>query len=206
MVKGPPHTDLDVARRILDGDEPTFSAMVTRHHRAMIGVARTFVKDDASAEEVVQDTWVAFLDALPRFEGRASLRTFLFRILANRARTRAVRDSRQVPFSSIDETGDFVDAARFDSTGHWIRAPRPWEWDTPEAMVSNKEVLRWFEEALKELPERQRAVLLLRDVEDLDSAEVCEVLEVSEGNQRVLLHRARAAIRTFVDDKTRGRR
>lgn len=206
MVKGPPHADLDVARRILAGDEGVFSGLVTRHHRAMIGVARNFIKDDASAEEVVQDAWLAFLDALPKFEGRASLRTFLFRILSNRAKTRAVRDSKQVPFSAVDDTGDFVEAARFDATGHWIRQPRPWEWDTPEATLSNKQVVAWFEEALKVLPERQRAVLLLRDVEEVDSAEVCEILELTEGNQRVLLHRARAAIRTFVDDKTRGRR
>ncbi len=205
MVKGPPHNDLDVARRILDGDESAFSALVARHHRAMIGVARVFIKDFASAEEVVQDTWIAFLDALPRFEGRASLRTFLFRILSNRAKTRAIRDSKQVPFSSVDDTGDFVEAARFDATGHWIRQPRPWEWDTPEALTSNRQLVAWFEEALKLLPERQRAVVLLHDVEELDSPAICEMLELTEGNQRVLLHRARAAIRTFVDDKTRGR-
>lgn len=205
MVRSPPHADLEVARRILGGDEAAFAGLVTRHHRAMIGVARHFIRDLASAEEVVQDAWVAFLDALPRFEGRASLRTFLFRILSNRAKTRAARDSKQVPFSAVDDTGEFVEKARFDATGHWIRQPRPWEWDTPEALLSDKQVVGWFDEAVKTLPERQRAVLLLRDVEEVDSAEVCELLDLTEGNQRVLLHRARAAIRTFVDDKTRGR-
>lgn len=202
MAIAVPHPEGDVVARLIAGDEPTFAALIDRHHRAMLGVASTFTTNRALAEEIVQETWMAVLTGLPRFEGRSSLKTWIFHILANRARTRAAREARTVPLSALGEDGanePIVDAARFDGRGMWAIAPRPWELDTPEAIVDRAESLAIVEAAIDALPARQRAVVLLRDVETLDSEEVCRLLGVTEANQRVLLHRGRAAIRAALE-------
>jgi RNA polymerase sigma-70 factor (ECF subfamily) len=161
-------------------------------------VARSFVRTDALAEEVVQDTWLAVLRGLDRFEGRSSLKTWIFHILVNRARTRAVREARTIPFSSLAgaeaHEGAAVDPALFDGDGRWAR--RPLQLDTdPERHLLAGELRGRLLDAVAELPEGQRAVIALRDLAGVPSEEVCDLLGVSAVNQRVLLHRARTRVR-----------
>jgi RNA polymerase sigma-70 factor (ECF subfamily) len=161
-------------------------------------VARNFVRTDALAEDVVQDTWLAVVRGLDGFEGRASLKTWIFHILVNRARTRAVREARTVPFSSLSDDvaqeGPAVDPALFDRDGRWARAPQTLDAD-PEHHLLATELRGRLVDAVAELPEAQRTVIALRDLVGLPSEEVCELLELSDGNQRVLLHRARTRVR-----------
>jgi RNA polymerase sigma-70 factor (ECF subfamily) len=188
------------------GDEDAFATLVRRHTPALLRLARTYVPSAAVAEEVVQETWLGVLAGLERFEGRSSFKTWLFRILVNRAKTRGVREHRSVPFASLgaggSEEGDegpTVDPLRFLPEGAWASPPRRWE-DEPEAALRSKEALRIVQEAVDKLPERQRTVITLRDLEGLGSAEVRNVLDLSETNQRVLLHRARAKVREALED------
>lgn len=195
-------TDAQIVRQLLDGDERTFTCVVDRYHRLMLGVASQFTSNRALADEIVQETWMGVLTGLPRFEGRSSLKTWIFTILANRARTRASREARTVPLSALDDDASgvpVVDAARFDDRGMWAVPPRRWEADTPEAIVGRAETLKLVEQAIADLPERYRTVIVLRDVEHLDSAEVCRLLDITEANQRVLLHRARSAVRSTLE-------
>jgi len=195
----------EIVQRLVQGDERLFTCVVERYHRVMLGVAGHFTANRALAEEIVQETWMAVITGLPRFEGRSSLKGWIFAILANRSRTRASREARTLPTSAMGDRDnpearlDAVDAARFDGRGMWAQPPRPWEADTPEAVVGNAELLDLVQRAIEELPPRQRAVLVLRDVEHLDSEEACKLLDLSEGNQRVLLHRARSAVRTALE-------
>jgi RNA polymerase sigma-70 factor (ECF subfamily) len=194
----------EIVKRLVQGDERLFTCVVERYHRVMLGVAGHFTSNRALAEEIVQETWMAVLTGLPRFEGRSSLKGWIFAILANRSRTRASREARSIPTSAMegDDPGsrvDAVDAARFDGRGMWAVPPRPWEADTPEAVVGNAELLALVQGAIEELPPRQRAVLVLRDVEHVDAEEVCRLLELTEVNQRVLLHRARSAVRAALE-------
>ena len=176
------------------GDEEAFATLVTRYHASLKRVARAYVSTDAVAEEVVQETWLAVIDGLDRFEQRASIKTWMFHILANKAKTRGVRERRAVPFASLaraDEHEPAVTADRFQGDGdawpgHWAAPPRPWE--DPERRLASL-VAR----------EHRQAVLTLRDVEGLEAEEVCQLLDVSPGNQRVLLHRARANVRTRLE-------
>ena len=170
----------------------------------MLHVALTFVRDRAVAEEVVQDTWLALLDGLDGFEERASLRTWLFGILVNKARTRAVREGRSLPFSALagpDETdgpGDLPD--RFDGEGGWRDPPGAWSEDDPERLTQAAETRVAIEAAIAALPEAQRAVITLRDIEGLDASEICDLLGISLTNQRVILHRARVRLRRTLED------
>jgi RNA polymerase sigma-70 factor (ECF subfamily) len=155
----------------------------------------------AIAEEVVQETWLAAIEGLNRFEGRSSFRTWVFRILTNRARTRGVRESWSVPFSSIDEPA--VPRERFRTAddnwpGHWAQPPRPWT-DVPAEQVQSHETSSVVFETIRTLPEHQREVIALRDVEGWSAEEVCAALEISEVNQRVLLHRARSRVRLALE-------
>lgn len=194
------------------GDEQAFLALVQRHQRAMVRVASLYVRSAATAEEVVQEAWIGVLRGLDGFEGRSSLRSWIFGILVHCAKSRAVRDIRTVPLSSLErEVGDegpSVAAERFQDdaqrwAGNWSEPPSPW----PEALVESREMVALVQEAMATLPEVQRAVMSLRDVDGWDSPEVCELLGISEGNQRVLLHRARSRVRSFVEEKLgeRGR-
>lgn len=190
--------------RLLAGDEAAFVGLVERHQRAMLGLAATFTRNRALAQEIVQETWMAVLTGLSRFEGRSSLRTWIFRILMNRARTRTAREARTVPFSALgDEDAPALDPARFDERGMWSVPPVPWEANTPEAILGRKEILAVLDQAVTALPPRQSAVLVLRDLEHLDSEEVCELLDLTEGNLRVLLHRARTAVRAALEPHLR---
>jgi RNA polymerase sigma-70 factor (ECF subfamily) len=178
------------------GDEQAFAALVDRYHGPLLRLARNYVASAAVAEEVVQDTWLAVLDGLDRFRGASSVKTWIFRILVNRAMTRGVRERRTVPFSSLapteEDEGPTVSAERFTADGSWAVAPRPFE--LPEDRVGLLELRDRLREALAELPERQRIVVGLRDVEGLSSEEVCDLLDLSPENQRVLLHRGRARL------------
>lgn len=188
----------EVVRLLNLGDATLFACVVDRYQRAMLGVASRFATNRAVADEVVQEAWLAVLDGLPRFEGRSSLRTWILTIVANRARTRAGREARTPPISAFGEDdGDTptVDDGRFNAQGLWAIAPRPWTTDTPEAISASKQALNAVERAIAALPPRQRAVLVLRDVEHVDADEVCRLLDLTEGNQRVVLHRARTAVR-----------
>jgi RNA polymerase sigma-70 factor (ECF subfamily) len=171
-------------------------------------LAMTYVPSRAVAEEVVQETWLGVIRGIDRFEARSSLKTWIFRILVNTAQTRGARERRSVPFSSLngsgpDEDGPSVDPDRFlpgDHAlypGHWALGPTPWE--TPEEGLLAGETRRVILEAIDELPPAQRAVITMRDVEGWPSDEVADALEVSEGNQRVLLHRARTKVRAALE-------
>jgi RNA polymerase sigma-70 factor (ECF subfamily) len=187
------------------GDEAAFLALVNRYHGAMLRVASMFVKSRASAEEAVQEAWIGVLKGLHLFEGRSSLKGWIFKIVVNCAKTRGVHDGRAVPMSGLDDLADegpSVSPDRFrDDTerwpGHWSQPPEPW----PDERVESSEMLALVREALETLPEAQRTVMSLRDVDGWDSGEVCELLGISEGNQRVLLHRARSKVRAFVEEQ-----
>ena len=187
------------------GDEEAFATLVRRHHASLKRVARAYVSTDAVAEEVVQETWLAVIDGIDRFEQRASLKTWVFHILANKAKTRGVRERRTVPFTSLargDDDEPAVSPDRFQGEGaawpgHWSAPPRPWE--DPERRLASLEARDELRAAIAALPATQQAVLTLRDVEGLEAEEVCELLDVSAGNQRVLLHRARAKVRTQLE-------
>jgi len=196
-------SDEALLARLRDGDESAFLALVTRYNGSLQRVARTFVPNDAVAEEVVQDTWIGVVRGVDRFEGRSSFKTWLFRILVNRARTTGVREHRHDTF---DPTEPAVSPERFDASGAWAEPVAPWESDVDDQLVASS----WgpsLRAALDELPERQRDVVFLRDVEGLSSADVCDVLGVTEGNQRVLLHRGRSRLRAALESEltTRGR-
>ena len=177
------------------GDEDAFRALVARHDAALRRVARTFVHTPSAADDVVQETWLGVIRGLSAFEGRSSLRTWIFRILVNRARTRAVRDARSVPFSALEQDdGPAVEPAAFGADGRWTSAPARLEGD-PETSLLSAELREHLLEAVDALSPAQRAVITLRDLVGVSSEEVCELLELSEVNQRVLLHRARSRVR-----------
>ena len=195
--------ELALVERLRRGDEAAFMALVERYHGALVRLAAAYVRDRAVAEEVAQETWLGVLQGIGRFEGRSSLRTWLFRILVNRAKTRGARERRSVPFSALagdgDEDGPTADPDRFFPEGHpeageWAVPPRPWEY-RPEDRILAGEVRAVVDSAIAALPPRQRTVLALRDVEGWSAEEARALLDLSEGNQRVLLHRARAKVR-----------
>ena len=187
-------------QRLREGDEAAFVALVAKHHDPMLRLARTFVQSHAVAEEVVQETWLGVLRGIDRFEGRSSLRTWLLAILVNRARTTGAREARSVAASGSDRFVAAVDASRFDSSGAWRTPPEQWVEDIEErigARALRDEILA----ALTEMPDRQRAVVMLRDVDGLRSDEICRVLGLSPANERVLLHRGRSRLRQALEDK-----
>jgi RNA polymerase sigma-70 factor, ECF subfamily len=187
--------DAELLGRLRAGDEQAFVMLVRRHHDAMIRLACGYVPSVAVAEEVVQDTWLGVLRGIGGFEGRSSVRTWLFRILVNRARTTAVRERRSV---AIGDPEPAVDPARFDDTGHWASPPEHWTEEADSRLDAAKLAGR-LRSAIDDLPDRQREVVTLRDIEGLSSEEVCSALEISEGNQRVLLHRGRSRLRQAVE-------
>lgn len=187
------------------GDEAAFRGLVRRHHAGLVRLARSSVSTDAVAEEVAQETWLAVIQGIDRFEGRSSVKSWLFAILVNRARSRGVREHRSVPMSSLGDGGDepAVDRGRFAADehrwgGHWCDPPVRWR-DGPVEQLMAKETIGAAARAIAELPERQRQVVGLRDVEGWSSAEVCALLHLSEENQRVLLHRGRSRVRAALE-------
>ena len=192
-----------------DGDESAFVDLVDLHTAAMLRVARGYVPSREIAEEVVQETWIALLKGIGSFEARSSLRTWLFTILINTAKRRGVRERRDADVAVLAFTGGTVDPARFRGSddpypGHWLphEVPAPFP-DTPEGSVLGNELIALARRELDKLPERQRVVVTMRDMLGLDSAEVCELLDISVANQRVLLHRGRATVRQVLEDYLR---
>jgi RNA polymerase sigma-70 factor (ECF subfamily) len=201
-----PADDQELVERARGGDDDAFAVLVRRYSPMLMRLARMYVPTDALAEDVVQETWVAVVRGLERFEGRSSFKTWLFRILVNRAKTRGVREHRSIPFASVGsgagedgDEGPTVDPSRFTSEGSWTSAPADWR-DDPEVALDSAEALRVAREAIAELPERQKIVITLRDLEGLSSDEVRNVLDLTETNQRVLLHRARTKVRKALED------
>ncbi|MGK3966838.1 RNA polymerase sigma factor [Sorangium sp. So ce118] len=194
--------DTALVRRLLAGDEEAFERLVTQLHTPMLRLART-IAGPAGAQEVVQETWAAVFDGLVRFEGRSSLKTWVFRILTNRARTWGTREKRTVPVSWLEDADQgsepAVDPARFDGTGDWVNPPVPWTEQSPEGLLLRKEIGVVLQRELEALAPGQRAVIVLRDVEGCPSDEVCEILGISEANQRVLLHRGRSKLRAALE-------
>jgi len=187
--------DMDLLQRLRAGDEQAFVVLVRRYHDSMIRLASSFVPSQAVAEEVVQDTWMGVLRGIGGFEGRSSFRTWLFRILVNRARTAGARERRSV---AIGDAGPAVDQSRFDAAGAWVAPPEQWIEDIDDRLRAGKMAHR-IRSAIEELPSRQREVVTLRDVDGLSSDEVCHVLEITDGNQRVLLHRGRSRVRQVLE-------
>ena len=200
--------ETDLLARLRAGDERAFEALVERHYPTMLAVARHYVNSRAVAEEVVQEAWLGVLKGIDRFEGRSSLRTWIFRILTNIAKTRAQREGRTLPFSALQRPDVVPEAAvepdRFRGPedpawpGHWSSPPQ--DWNAPEQRLLGGEVRGVVERAIEQLPAPQRAVISLRDIEGWPADEVCNALGVSETNQRVLLHRARSKLRRALED------
>jgi RNA polymerase sigma-70 factor, ECF subfamily len=190
--------EVDLVNRLRRGDESAFATLVERYHSQLVRLAASFVPNRAVAEEVAQDTWLAVVRGIEGFEGRSSFKTWLFRILVNRARTTGVRERRETPTPSGPEPAVAPD--RFRPDGGWASPPVPWEDDIVERLVAG-EVAGHVAGYLDELPANQRRVVLLRDVDDLPSDEVCRLLGISDVNQRVLLHRGRSRIRARLEEK-----
>jgi RNA polymerase sigma-70 factor (ECF subfamily) len=196
--------------RLRRGDEAAFVEIIDRHAGAMLRVAGLYCTTSV-AEEVVQETWLGVLNGLDRFEGRASLRTWIFRILANIARTKGVREHRQIPFSAFadplsEPAESSVDPERFlpageTWAGHWVSYPRRWE-ELPEERFLSTESTDAILASIETLPPAQREVVTLRDIEGWSSEEVCEALAISAGNQRILLHRGRSKVRLALERMT----
>jgi RNA polymerase sigma-70 factor (ECF subfamily) len=195
-------SDDDLVRRLRSGDESAFAEVVGAYHASMVRLARSFVSSQAVAEEVAQETWLAVLRGIDGFEGRSSLKTWIFRILANRARSTGARDQRVVPVDLGDEAS--VDRRRFDEGGAWSDPPAHWSDELVERLSSGS-FLAQVQSALALLPEGQRAVVTLRDLDGLSSKEVCDVLGIGEANQRVLLHRGRSRIRAILESEVARR-
>jgi RNA polymerase sigma-70 factor, ECF subfamily len=205
-IAKPPTDERALIESIRAGDEHVFAALVDEYSPSLLGVAMNHVGSRAVAEEVVQETWVGVIRGLERFEGRSSLRSWIFAILRNTAISKGEREERTIPMSSLgadseDEELGF-DGDRFQGPdqefpGHWAFGPT--KWPLPDEGLLAGETREVIAEAINELPPTQRAVITLRDVEGWDSDEVCEVLEISAGNQRVLLHRARSRVRAAIE-------
>jgi RNA polymerase sigma-70 factor, ECF subfamily len=197
--------ETELLARLRAGDERAFETLVERHYPTMLAVARHYVKTGAVAEEVVQEAWLGVLKGIDRFEGRSSLRTWILRILVNTAKTRGVREARSVPFASLAPEDDepAVEPGRFRGAddpfpGHWRAYPGNWQ-RQPDEALADRETLDVVLATIHQLPAPQRIVITMRDIQGCDSEEVCEALDVSEGNQRVLLHRARSKVRSALE-------
>jgi RNA polymerase sigma-70 factor (ECF subfamily) len=206
-------SDSELVKRLLAGDEVAFMFLVEMYQGPMARLARNYVPTRDVADEVVQETWVAVLQGLPRFEGRSSLKTWIFRILVNRAVSRGTRERRSVPFSSLfdgatDHFEPAVDPDRFRGQDdqwphHWASPPQPWD-EIPEQRLESRETVARVAEAIETLPPAQREVITMRDVDGFTSQEACEVLGITEVNQRVLLHRARSKVRAALAEYLTG--
>ena len=200
--------EAELLARLRAGDEAAFEGLVARHYGTMLAVAQTYVKGRATAEEVVQETWLAVIQGLERFEGRASLKTWILAILVNKAKTRGVREARSVPFTALagEDEEPSVAPERFRGAndafpGHWRAYPGNWSADE---VARDRETIRVAMGAIAALPATQQTVIRMRDVEGYSSEEVCAALEVSEANQRVLLHRARSRVRAVLEEHLDG--
>jgi len=200
-------SDTELIERLRNGDEATFAGLIDAYSAPLLRLAVTFVQSPAVAEEVVQETWMAVVTGIGRFEGRSSVKTWLFKILTNKAKTRALRERRTIPFSEFDSDNadePAIDPDRFLAAthpqwpGHWATAPQPWSMG-PEGTALDRETLAVLRSALDALPRAQRVVVALRDVHGWPPADVCAALDLTEANQRVLLHRGRSRLRAVLE-------
>lgn len=188
--------DAALVARLRVRDREAFQALVHELHGSLVRLAMMFVSSRATADEVAQDTWRSVLASLDEFQGRSSLRTWIFRVCTNRAKTLAGREARSTPLSALEDHGESpADPARSAAA-----PPLTWTDDTPERVLDRSQAVAELERALAAMPSMQRAVLTLRDVQGLESGQVCDVLAISESNQRVLLHRARARARRALEE------
>jgi RNA polymerase sigma-70 factor, ECF subfamily len=202
--------EADLITRLRAGDERAFELLVQRHHRTMLAVARQYVSTRAVAEEVAQEAWLGVLKGIDRFEGRSSLATWILRILVNIAKTRGAREARIVPYSALAGPDDepAVEPERFRGRGDqypggWWAFPQDWA-RLPEEALLQRETLKVVTDAIEQLPPLQRSVITLRDVQGCGPEDVCDLLEISDGNQRVLLHRARSRVRAALEGHLDG--
>ena len=202
-----PTSDARLVAALRAGDERAFRDLFARNYSVMKRVARGYVASDAVAEEIVQETWMAIVTGIDRFQGRSALGTWMFAILTNQAKSHGARERRAVPFSSVgpaDSAEPTVDPDRFQKDddawpGHWATPPRPWQ--KPERRLLSLETREQLKDALAQLPERQRVVVALRDIEGLSAEEVRDLLALSQENQRVLLHRGRSRLRALLEEQ-----
>lgn len=205
--------DMVLVSALRGGDEAAFGWLLDRYDKSLRRLAMNYVQSQAIADEVVQDTWMGVINGIDRFEGRSSLKTWVYRILTNVARARGVREKRSVPFASAGgaiEVGaePALDPDRFrpvgaEHAGHWMWYPAAWEHE-PEDRIEARETVAVVREAMRHLPPAQQEVMTLRDVEGWTSSEICDALNISETNQRVLLHRARSKVRTALEQYFEG--
>lgn len=207
--------DAELVARLRAGDEDAFRALLRRHHRGVVRVIGAVVRRPAVAEEIAQEAWIGVVRGLPGFDGRGSLKGWIFRIAINAAKARVAREAREIPASSLGGGGDddddggaadpTVDPARFNTdgrwVGHWSAPPAPWR---PDEELLSAETRALIARAIDELPPLQRQVITLRDTQDLDADETCSILGITEANQRVLLHRARSKVRQALELHLRG--
>ncbi|OQW35171.1 MAG: hypothetical protein A4E20_09780 [Nitrospira sp. SG-bin2] len=194
------------------GDDGAFEELVNTHHRSLIRMAMGYVADREVAEEVVQDTWMAVIEGLDRFEGRSSLRTWIFGIMIHKAKDRGVREKRHTTFSDFetfdDDREETVDPSRFHQSGewagHWALPPQPWDEQTPEKLLASQQAVSAMHRAIEALPSTLKAVLILRDVEGVEAKDTCEILKITETNLYVRLHRARERVRQAVETYLEG--
>lgn len=191
--------DEELIPRLLAQDETAYTQVVAAYHGLMVHLARAIV-GDAIADDVAQEAWLAVLKALPRFERRSSLKTWILRIVSNTAKSRLRHESRTINLEDADNDSPIVDPARFKPNAHWASPPALWHADTPEALLSSTQLRACIHTALASLPPMQRAAITLRDMQGLDMETICKVLEISESNGRVLLHRARSRIQLAIDE------
>ena len=214
-VKSPGLTKAEdtLLARLKRGDEGAFDELVNQQHGTLIRMAMGYVADREVAEEVVQDTWMAVIGSLNRFEGRSSLRTWVCGILIHKAKDRGVREKRHSTFSAFesydDDNEEAVDPSRFQQSGewagHWVFPPQPWDDQTPEKLLASQQAVNAMQRAIETLPATLKEVLILRDVEGVDAKEVCELLKITETNLYVRLHRARERVRAAVEAHLEGR-
>ncbi|MCQ0092138.1 RNA polymerase sigma factor [Roseovarius sp. M141] len=193
--------ETQIVALLATADPDAFETVYRRYNGSMLRLCGSIVKNHATAEEIAQDTWVAVLTNISKFEGRSSLAGWIYSILVNKSRTRLKRDGRSISFDEHGDDGGLQ--AAFDGKGRWKNLPELWDELTPERIVAGRAVVAHIADAIETLPTAQRAVLILRSQKDLDPIEVCEILDITEGNMRVLLHRARLAMRKTLDDLQR---
>jgi RNA polymerase sigma-70 factor (ECF subfamily) len=204
---GVAETQNHLLNRLRRGDEHAFESLVNQYHAALIRMAMRYVGDRGSAEEVVQDTWIAVINGLHNFEGQSSLSTWIFAILIHKAKDRGVRESRHITFSDFEscdgEKEAALDPSRFHQSGElagqWALPPQPWNEQTPERLLASKQAIEALSKAIDELPPSLQEVIVLRDVEGFESPDICQLLKITETNLYVRLHRARERVRQTLE-------
>jgi len=210
MITKPPPADAQLISALIEGDETAFEYLIDTYQASLVRVAMFYVNDRAIAEDVVQDTWIGVLHGIKRFEGRSSLKTWIFSILTNRAKARAEKEGRHpaIAFGELETDEPAVEPDRFQSEqdaypGHWKTGVDDWD-AVPEAKMLSAETLAVVDSAIEALPENQKAVIRLHDIDGLTAQEICNILDLSETNQRVLLHRARSKVRRALEGYLKG--